>query len=178
MKSLEAYITEELLNESAQEKEFIDAINDIINKTNSIDSFNKKCEDLIKLLDQYESVEINNMVAQDIEKGAVYCEIINKTDRDIEKSSYNQQYGLLISFGLTGGSVEFKASATPDFAKDQIMVICPVDKSENVDLKLIDFKQSLGNKSYYKTDDIVKKIGKSTALKKFLKDLRKMAGEY
>lgn len=175
MKSLEDFIIESLVNESAQEKEFIDAINDIINKTNSIDSFNKKCEDLIKLLDQYESVEINNMVAQDIEKGAVYCYLSPVEDHDPVKTSYGQNYHLQIEFGLTGGGIGFSSRPIPSFVEDK-NILCGTGEGDGINL--IDFKSSLTPKDVIKDPAILKKIGNSSNIKRFLKNLRKSATKW
>lgn len=177
MKTLKNYINESLLNESSNDKYFIDAIIDIIDNTDSIETFNKKCEQLWQSLStEYDDVEVNNKTAVDIEKGAVYCYLLQFDNSDIHKSAYGQDYALNIGFGLTGGSVSFDSSPLPSYVRDKACIICGSANGDGINL--IDHKASFTQKDVYKDSFMLKKIGKTSTLKKFVVNLRKQATKW
>lgn len=167
MKNLYKFINEQLLIESDSDRNFINTINDIINNTDSFQDFNKKCERLKHLLDQYKDVNIEDMGVVDIEKGAVYCTISQNPNPSERK------FDLEISFGMTGGSVRFFDDA-PSFVENKC-IVCEEDDNY---ILLMDCRESLTKKDVISKDTIVKKIGKSPALKKFLTGLRKQATKW
>lgn len=167
MKNLSKFINEQLLIESDSDRNFIDIINNIINNTDSFQEFNKKCEQLKKYLDQYKDISIENMSAVDIEKCAVYC-IISQNPNPSKR-----KYNLEISFGMTGGSVGFSGDV-PSFVKNKCIVCEEGDEC----ISLMDYRESFTKKDVISEDVIIKKIGKSPALKKFLTGLRKQATKW
>ena len=173
MKDLHSFIEERIsINESASDKEFIDYIQNIIDNTDSSETFNKRCEELYDILAQYEDVEIKNTSVIDIEKGAVYCYLAPVDNTDPVKTHYGQNYHLTIDFGLTGGGVGFSSRPIPSFVKDKC-ILCGTGAGDGVNL--VDYKTSLTPKDVIKDHVTLKKIGKSQNLKKFLKNLRKLA---
>ena len=177
MQTLKNYINESLLNESLNDKYFIDAIIDIIDNTDSIETFNEKCKQLWQSLSsEYDDVKVNNKTATDIEKGAVYCHLLQLNNSDILKSEYKQDYALEIGFGLTGGSVSFDGSPLPSWVQDKARIICGSGNGDGINL--IDHKTSFTQKDVYKGSFMLKKIGKTSTLKKFLVDLRKQATKW
>lgn len=176
MKSLQNCIKESMsINESAYDKEFIDFIQNIIDNTDSIETFNKRCEELHNILAQYEDVEIENMSVIDIEKGAVYCYLAPVDNIDPIKTRYGQNYHLMMQFGLTGGSIEFSSRPIPSFVEDKC-ILCGTGTGDGVNL--FDFRSGLTSKDIIKSPVILKKIGKTPNLKKFLKNLRKIATKW
>lgn len=176
MKSLHSFIKECMsINESASDKEFIDAIQNIIDNTDSSETFNKRCEELYNILAQYEDVEIENTSVKDIEKGAVYCYLAPVDDTDAIKTHYGQNYHVMVEFGLTGGSIDFSSRPIPSFVKDKC-ILCGTGTGDGVNL--IDYKSSLTSKDVIKNHATLKKIGKSPNLKKFLQNLRKIATKW
>lgn len=176
MKSLYSFIKECMsINESASDKEFIDSIQNIIDNTDSSETFNKRCEELYNILAQYEDVEIENTSVIDIEKGAVYCYLAPVDDTDPIKKQYGQNYHVTVEFGLTGGGIGFSSRPIPSFVKDKC-ILCGTGAGDGVNL--IDYKTSLTSKDVIKNHTTLKKIGKSSNLTKFLKDLRKLATKW
>lgn len=176
MKDLHSFIEERMsINESASDKEFIDYIQNIIDNTDSSETFNKRCEELYDILAQYEDVEVKNMSVVDIEKGAVYCYLAPVDDTDPVKTHYGQNHHLTVEFGLTGGSVEFSSCPISSFVKNKC-ILCGTGKGDGVNL--IDFKTGLTPKDVIKDHVTLKKIGKSSNLTKFLKNLRKIATKW
>lgn len=167
MKNLLKFINEQLLIESDSDRNFIDIINDIIDNTDSFQEFNKKCEHLKHLLNQYEDVSVENMSAIDIEKGAVYCTMSQNPNPSERK------YDLEISFGMTGGSVGFSGNI-PSFVENKYIICEEGDEC----ISLLDHRESFTKKDVISKDTIIKKIGKSPALKKFLTGLRKQATKW
>ena len=176
MKDLHSFIKERMsINESASEKEFIDYIQNIIDNTDSSETFNKRCEELYNVLAQYEDVEIEKTSVIDIEKGAVYCYLAPVDDTDPIKKQYGQNYHLTVEFGLTGGGIGFSSRPISSFVKDKY-ILCGTGVGDGVNL--VDYKSGLTPKDVIKDHVTLKKIGKSPNLTKFLKNLRKLATKW
>ena len=177
MKSLKEVINESMrINEALPaETNFINFINKIIDNTDSLTTFNNYCEELYNILAQYEDVEINNTSPTDLEKGAVYCYLSPVADHDPVKKDYGQKYHLQIEFGLTGGGIGFSSRPIPSFVENK-HILCGTGKGDGINL--FDFKTSLTPKDVIKDSAILKKSGKSTNIKRFLKDLRKSATKW